>query len=142
MPISYGLAQTEPAWRSDGQAITWVASGYIYKATIDRSTVPYTVSGVTKVYFHYGSSNPAASYPTWSPNGTKIYFGATNGGIRYVSASGGNSSPLVSTSAKESQPSYGATLLAYTRKTATGTDIWTVDPDEPVVDPEALGRQR
>ena len=128
LPLSGSPAasQTDPVWRMDGQAVAWVASGDIYTANVNRATQPYTVSAVTKIYSQ-GGSNPAGSYPTWSPDGTKIYFGATNGGIRYVPVAGGNSSPLVSTSAKEAQPSAGTTLIAYTKK----GDIWTVDPTNP-----------
>jgi hypothetical protein len=130
LPLASGTAQSDPVWRTDGLAVAWIAGGDIWKASVDRSTVPYTVGAPVKVYAQ-GGSNPAASYPTWSPDGTKIYFGATNGGIRYVPIAGGSSSPLVSTSAKEAQPTAGSTLIAYTKKASVGTDIWTVDPTKP-----------
>lgn len=120
------ISQTDPVWRRDGFAIAWIAGGDIWKANVNKSTQPYTVSSVTKVYAQ-GGSNPAASYPTWSADGSRIYFGASNGGIRSVMATGGTSSPLVATSAKESQPSAGAALLAYAKK----GDIWTVNPASP-----------
>lgn len=131
LPLSNGISHSDPVWRSDGLAVAWIAGGDIWKANVNRSTQPYTVSGATRIYAQ-GGSNPAAAYPTWSPDGTRIYFGATNGGIRYIPVNGGNSSPLVATPAGESQPTAGATLIAYTKRTNQGgTDIWTVDPKKP-----------
>ena len=129
---------TEGAWTP-----TWSPDGrLLYQVVPEGKLHLINADGTGVVALTNGPGHD--SYPSWSPDGTRIAFASDRSGnyqVHVMDADGTDVQRLTTSSAQDVQPDWSAdgSLLAFTRSSASGDTIFTMRPDGTAPAPLAAG---
>jgi Tol biopolymer transport system component len=124
-PPNPPLITSSPAVAPDGQSVTFSGGLAAYPGWSDIFVVPKAGGGAIEL----GGDNFGANYPTWSPDGSTIYFTSRRvnaGEIYSVPAAGGVAATRVTTDSRISSAftiSGDGRELVYARFSTTGTGV-------------------
>jgi Tol biopolymer transport system component len=126
-----------PAFVGTGAAtrLAFVTEGDIYTIPVDLSGAAprFSLSGLTRVYDGL-RAGPAATHPTWKPDGTQLAFAGSDRSIWLLDLATGQLTQLLDTGI-DSWPSWSRTpnlnRIAFQRDEQHGTEVWQLDPANP-----------
>jgi Tol biopolymer transport system component len=149
--ISTTSEAADPAWSPDGTRIAFVGREgtqfpteegfpyYLFVTNADGSGSTRIVKD-TPIFFSFAYP-PAASGPSWSPDGTRLAFVSDRDGneeIYTVGATGGAVTRLTNNPAADTLPTWLGDGIAFTSTRNGGRDVYVMYPEPPLASVEPL----
>ena len=139
VPSPDGANANEPAWNSQGTALTYESDGDLYTQSVNLTGVT-PVFGLPMKIYDTPTGGPPAQHPTWSLDGSSIAFDRS-GDIYKMPSAGGTPVQMTHNAEQESDPSWshtpGVNRIVYNRG-PTGcelcfppTKLYVLNPGSP-----------